>query len=430
MNEEKPTVRSWAEREIEIAMKRIAERTAGDTCYDRGCYESALKAYKSLCEDGHSGFSFSATVGILDRLCHDMPLSPITDEDFPKHGSFLTNRIRTIGEPRMNEESIQCPRMSSLFKSIWEDGKVTYHDIDRVVCVNSENINDTFHWGLAAEVIDERYPITIPYYPPTKNTYFVYVTQFSVNNQEVCSFDKFVEPSGNTVEVNRYFKYILDNIVEIGKEEFMELKARRDVSVETQYAGYIINNLTEYYEDKNEAELAQKYGDLWRGNPESEDCKYVLRDIWWMFMSKYRNNMDELFDLLEKHCSVFVGYELAGWSTVHQLTSPVESDGTTFVDKHPEFNELLTVINEVRKMVADKINPYLEQMEQCCSKVVEANGESNELTNGGRDAIRNIIKELDPDRFRRIEDINAEKVQDAGAPPDECDCGCPGDCGC
>lgn len=426
MNEEKPTVRSWAEREIEITMKRIAERTAGDTCYDRGCYESALKAYKSLCEDGHSGFSFSATVRILDRLCHNMPLSPITDEDFPKYGTYMTGRIRTIAEPRMNEESIQCPRMSSLFKSIWEDGKVTYHDIDRVACVNSENMDDTFHWGLASEVIDERYPITVPYYPPTKNTYFVYVTQFTVNNQDVCSFDKFVEPSGNTVEVNRYFKFIMDSIVEIGKDEFMELKAKRDVSVETQYASYIINSLTEYYEDKNESELAQKYGNLWRGNPESEDYKYVLRDIWWMLMSKYRNNMDDMFDLLEKHCSVFVGHELAGWSTVHRLTSPVESDGATFVDKHPEFNELLTVINEARKMVADKINPYLKQMEQYGAKVMEANGESNELTPSGKEAIRDIIKELDPDRFRRIEDINAEKRCDET----ETDCGCSCGCGC
>ena len=75
-------------------------------------------------------------------------------------------------------------------------------------------------------------------------------------------------------------------------------------------------------------------------------------------------------------------------------------------------------------MVADKINPYLEQMEQYGTKVVEANGESNELTPGGRDAIRDIIKELDLDRFRRIENINTEKVQDVGTLQDECDCGC------
>lgn len=415
---------TWAENEVRIALSKISQRTTNDMCLDRTCYESALKAYKSLCEDDHSGFSFSATVGILDRLCHKMPLSPITDEDFPKHGTFMTDRRRTIGEPRMNEESIQCPRMSSLFKSIWEDGKVTYHDIDRVTCVNSENINDTFYWGLADKIIDERYPITVPYYPSLKNKYLMYVTQFSVNNQDVCALDKFVEPSGNTVEVNRYFKFVNGDIMEIGKEEYMELKAHRDVSIETQYANYIIHGLTEYYEDKNESKFVEKYGNLWRGNPESEDNKYVLRDIWWMFMSKYRNNMDELFGLLEKHCSVFVGHELAGWSTVSRLTSPVESDGTTFVDKHPEFNELLTVINEARKMVADKINPYLEQMEQCCSNVVEANGESNELTPSGRDAIRDIIKELDLDRFHRIENINTEKVQDVGTLQDECDCGC------
>jgi len=57
---------------------------------------------------------------------------------------------------------------------------------------------------------------------------------------------------------------------------------------------------------------------------------------------------------------------------------------------------------------------------------VEANGESNELTPSGRDAIRDIIKELDPDRFRRIEDINAEKRCDEA----ETDCGCSCGCGC
>lgn len=36
--------------------------------YGCACYESALKAFESLLEDGHSGFSIKITQSILDRL--------------------------------------------------------------------------------------------------------------------------------------------------------------------------------------------------------------------------------------------------------------------------------------------------------------------------------------------------------------------------
>ena len=52
----------WAEYETEIACKREkSSKDKGEFDYDGACYKSALKAYKSLCEDGHSGMSFEYT---------------------------------------------------------------------------------------------------------------------------------------------------------------------------------------------------------------------------------------------------------------------------------------------------------------------------------------------------------------------------------
>lgn len=47
------SMHDWANREVEIAKKQENGFTYGEMCYD-----SALKAYLSLCEDGHSGMSF------------------------------------------------------------------------------------------------------------------------------------------------------------------------------------------------------------------------------------------------------------------------------------------------------------------------------------------------------------------------------------
>ena len=50
--------KSWAEREVEIACKHeTPDRKPGEWDYGCFCYESALKALKSLYEDGHSIFS-------------------------------------------------------------------------------------------------------------------------------------------------------------------------------------------------------------------------------------------------------------------------------------------------------------------------------------------------------------------------------------
>ena len=70
----------WAKREVEIACKREnPNRKEGKFDYGCACYASALKAFESLCEDGHSGYSIRIAQSILNRLIDGMPLTPIED---------------------------------------------------------------------------------------------------------------------------------------------------------------------------------------------------------------------------------------------------------------------------------------------------------------------------------------------------------------
>lgn len=50
---------NWAENEVKIACeKEHPGLKEGEFDYGCACYQSALKAYKSLAEDGHSGYSW------------------------------------------------------------------------------------------------------------------------------------------------------------------------------------------------------------------------------------------------------------------------------------------------------------------------------------------------------------------------------------
>ena len=119
-----PSMCEWAENEIKIACKRENPDWDGKSFdYGCSCYQSALKAYKSLAEDGHSGMSFSLTRNVLIRLLKELPITPI--EDTPDTWSECT------WEDADGSKHYQCMRMYSLFKRVDKDGNVTYSDNNR-----------------------------------------------------------------------------------------------------------------------------------------------------------------------------------------------------------------------------------------------------------------------------------------------------------
>lgn len=221
---EKSNMELWAENEISLACKHEKpDRKDGEWDYGCACYESALKAFKSLCEDGHSGFSIGLTKAILNRLINNKPLLPIDDTD------DVWNDISDISGLKGEEVNYQCKRMPSLFKYVYADGTVEYIDVDRYHGVNINNPNAPYHSGLIDTVMDELYPITMPYVPADR-AYKVYTEEFLVDPKNG-DFDTVgilyvITPSLERVENNRYFKEAPNGFAEIIEAEYVKRKMK------------------------------------------------------------------------------------------------------------------------------------------------------------------------------------------------------------
>lgn len=94
------------------------------------------------------------TQAILVRLLDGQPLTPIEDTD------DVWNKC---SRPKDGPEVYQCKRMSSLFKDIYADGTVKYNDVNSSYCVSIHDSNNTYSYGLVRRIIDEMFPITMPY---------------------------------------------------------------------------------------------------------------------------------------------------------------------------------------------------------------------------------------------------------------------------
>lgn len=151
----------WAKNEVKFFCK-------GQDEYGKLCAKSALKAYISLCDDNHSGFSWGVATSLLIRLMDGLPLRPIEDSDFLDQEGMVQESdgyIRKMGL----KSHLQCKRMPSLFREETNDGKVTYSDTERVLCYDEEDEKRIpFHCGDGSRLIDKMFPITMPYYPTTE----------------------------------------------------------------------------------------------------------------------------------------------------------------------------------------------------------------------------------------------------------------------
>ena len=234
-------MKDWAEQECRIACKKENPNFDFDSDefdYGCSCYKSALKAYKSLCEDGHSGASFGFTKNILIRLMDGKPLTPITDNDFPKVGYAPDEWLKE----RRLKSSVQCTRMSSLFRDETLDGKVLYHDVNRAYFINIECPSDTYQsWD---GFIDVMFPITMPYMPEN-GKYKIYSQSF-LTDKNKGDFDTkgilyVITPSGKKVDIGIY-RHEDDNHkwVDITKEEYDTLLSQRIDAISATVARKLI----------------------------------------------------------------------------------------------------------------------------------------------------------------------------------------------
>ena len=232
----KSPMEMWVEREVKIAIerekaadkedceKRGKKYNSKDFSYGGAIYESALKAYKSLLKDGHSGMSWAFTTNVLDRMMQHKVLTPLQGTDDEWRESEIRNEDGTV--------DYQNVRQTSLFKHVHPDGTVTYNDIDRAVCVDAEDKHDIHHFSLCTKVVDEMFPIEFPYMPGNKS-YRVVDRIFSSTGKHG-EFDTVgilrVEcPDGEVKLVDRYYKEGEKEWIAIGKDEFeLRLQSYKD----------------------------------------------------------------------------------------------------------------------------------------------------------------------------------------------------------
>lgn len=204
----------WAKREIEIASKRErGDKPEGEWDYGCACYDSAYKAFKSLCEDGHSGYSIGVTKHILNRLIDGKPLTPIEDKD----------EVWNLWHEDDKGMHYQCKRMSSLFKDVAKDGTVSYSDINRYYCVSKDNPMVSWHNGFVHKIYSELYPLTMPYMPTNRADEVVcaeLLTDPKNGDYDTLAILYINRANGERVEVNRYFKEGETSFVEISLEEY------------------------------------------------------------------------------------------------------------------------------------------------------------------------------------------------------------------
>ena len=213
----------WAKKEVELAkIIEAKDLKEGEFDYGGGCYESALKAFKSLAKDGHSGMSIKLTQQILNRLIDGKPLTPIEDSD------DVWNEIAYDKEDKAIV--YQCRRMGSLFKYVYENGRVIYSDIDRFYCFDINEPDISYSSGLVKNIIDEMIPITMPYSPANERI-------------KVCCEEFLYSPDGGDfdtvgiiyaedldnkiISVSRYFKEVDNEWVEISDVEYNTRKINK-----------------------------------------------------------------------------------------------------------------------------------------------------------------------------------------------------------
>lgn len=209
---------SWAKEEIRLAIVREASCGEDEWDYGVACYESAMSAFESLLQDEHSGMSIQITKSIMNRLIDGKTLTPI--EDIPEIWDLITEEDGST--------EYQCRRMPSLFKKVDENGAVTYSDINRVTCFDVDNPKVGWRNGMATRLIDELFPITMPYMAidkPLKLFQEEFLVDPKKGDYDTMAFLYVIKPDGEKVEINQYFKEDDEGqIVPIGKEEYESRK--------------------------------------------------------------------------------------------------------------------------------------------------------------------------------------------------------------
>ena len=252
-----------AEKEVKILKEKLEKEHPGSTYI----WDVALKVYKTLISKYPHIFANDLGYGNsvlqnVQELAGGFPLTAIDgiDEEWQEVPNGVLIKMGKKGVVIKYRNT----RLTSLFKEVYADGHIEFHDNYRVTTENFI-IGTEYIFGLSNLIYDEMYPIKMPYNHKSEWGAKVYIHDFvSDPKDKESNFDTVAvlfakEPGGKIVSINRYFRVPNDNeeptygnLVEIKFSEFANRvrRANSNLTIEDLDYSYLLDE----EEDKNEAD--------------------------------------------------------------------------------------------------------------------------------------------------------------------------------
>lgn len=253
-----------AEKEIKILKEELEKKYPGSTYI----WDTTLKVYKTLISK--HPYIFTSDFGYRNRVLQNIqelaggfPLTAI--DNINADWQEIPNGALTKMRKANVVEKYRSGRLSSLFKEVYKDGHVEYHDNYRVTTENYITGTE-YAFGLSNLIYDEMYPIKMPYNHKSEWGAKVYIHDFvSDPEDKESNFDTIAvlfakKPDGKIVSINRYFRVPKDdeeptygNWVEIKFSEFADRvrSANSNLTIEDLDYSYLLDKEEV---DQNEAD--------------------------------------------------------------------------------------------------------------------------------------------------------------------------------
>lgn len=253
-----------AEKEIKILKEELEKEHPGSTYI----WDIALKIYRTLVDrypyvfTSDGGYYYGKSIlNNIQELLNKLPLTSIKEEnadwqEVPNDALVNMRKANVV-------EKYHSGRLSSLFKEVYKDGHIEYHDNYRVTTENFITGTE-YVFGLSNLIYDEMYPIKMPYDYKNEWGAKVYIHDFvSDPEDKESNFDTIAvlfakKPDGKIISINRYFRVPKDdeeptygNWVEIKFSEFADRvrRANSNLTIEDLDYSHLLKE-----EDQNEVD--------------------------------------------------------------------------------------------------------------------------------------------------------------------------------
>lgn len=226
--------------------------------YERACkcgnsvtkeaLDDAVAMFKAVFSKHQSKQHLVLVKGLLNRMTSGLPLSPITMEDFDNTEASLSR----------GELKHTCSRYESLTATKKSDGteftysdsrRVEFHDQSLINQEESSSIVDILHSrahypSIALKLVDDLFPITLPYMPGDKYEVFgsSYSFKLAEGEPDLVEIDFIKTPNGQLVKVDQYYRKTRDGkYVEVDFENFKHYRTFGAVDLNYKWIRCLIN---------------------------------------------------------------------------------------------------------------------------------------------------------------------------------------------